>query len=117
MASTADELVTFYARALPGEIFRYPRLSPPSATPLVEGRDRPDCRSGSTRLSKGGSLDAFSDHVLSAAGGMYVAQRWVYFAVILNWSDDEGGSVASVGPTFTSVVHAAFTMIRDRLGA
>ncbi len=48
---------------------------------------------------------------------MYVADRWVYFAVILNWSSDEGGSVATVGPTFISVAHAAFTMIRDRLGA
>ena len=48
---------------------------------------------------------------------MCVAQRWVYFAVILNWTDAEAGTVASVGPTFISVTHAAFTMIRERLGA
>ena len=72
---------------------------------------------GVNAFLKGGSLDAFTDHVLSAAGGMYLAQRWVYFAVILNWSNDEGGSVASVGPAFASVGHAAFTAIRDRLGA
>jgi hypothetical protein len=48
---------------------------------------------------------------------MYAAQRWVYFAMILNWSSAEAGTVASVGPTFTAVTHAAFTMIRDRLGA
>ena len=72
---------------------------------------------GVNSFVKGGSLDAFADHVLSVAGGMYVAQRWVYFAVILNWSDYDGGSVASVGPAFVSVGHAAFTAIRDRLGA
>ena len=72
---------------------------------------------GVNTFVKGGSLDAFSDHVLSAAGGMYVAQRWVYFAVILNWDDAEAGTVASVGPAFVTVMHAAFTTIRDRLSA
>ena len=118
MASTADELVAFYARALPGELFRYPET-------LSAFRDALSLKDeiaqilplGVNTFIKGGSLDAFSDHVLSAAGGMYVAQRWVYFAVILNWTDEEAGSVASVGPAFTTVAHAAFTAIRDRLGA
>jgi beta-lactamase class A len=118
MASTADELVSFYTRALAGELFRYPET-------LVAFRDMLSLKDeiakvlplGVNAFLKGGSLDAFSDHVLSAAGGMYVAQRWVYFAVILNWTDDEAGTVASVGPAFVSVGHAAFTSIRDRLGA
>ena len=33
------------------------------------------------------------------------------------WDDAEAGTVASVGPAFTFVMHAAFTMIRDRLSA
>lgn len=48
---------------------------------------------------------------------MYAAQRWVYFALILNWSDAEAGTVASVSPAFLDVTHAAFTTIRDRLSA
>jgi beta-lactamase class A len=117
MASTADELVSFYSRALPGEIFRYPETLAAFREVLsLKDEIAQILPLGVNTFVKGGSLDAFSDHVLSAAGGMYVAQRWVYFAVILNWSDEEGGSVASVGPTFTSVAHAAFTSIRDRLG-
>src|SRR5215212_10113438 len=118
MASTADELVDFYSRALPGELFRYPET-------LAVFREMLSLKDeiaqilplGVNAFLKGGSLDAFSDHVLSAAGGVYAAQRWVYFAVILNWTDAEAGTVASVGPTFVSVAHAAFTAIRDRLGA
>jgi beta-lactamase class A len=118
MASSADDLVAFYARALTGEIFRYNET-------LVAFRDFLSLKDeiaqifplGVNAFVKGGSLDAFSDHVLSAAGGMYAAQRWVYFAVILNWDDAEAGTVASVGPAFTTVMHAVFTMIRDRLGA
>src|SRR5215218_7057503 len=118
MASTADDLVSFYARALPGELFRYPETLAAFRTTLsLKDEINQIFPLGVNSFVKGGSLDAFSDHVLSVAGGIYVAQRWVYFAVILNWSDDEAGSVGSVAPTFTSVGHAAFTTIRDRLGA
>lgn len=118
MASTADELVAFYSRVLLGELFRYPETLVVFRTMLsLKDEIAQILPLGVNTFLKGGSLDAFSDHVLTAAGGMYVAQRWVYFAVILNWSDAEGGTVASVGPAFTSVAHPAFAMIRDRLGA
>ena len=118
MASTADELVDFYSRALPGELFGYPEtLSVFREMLSLKDEIAQILPLGVNAFLKGGSLDAFSDHVLSAAGGVYAAQRWVYFAVILNWTDDEAGTVASVGPTFVSVAHAAFTAIRDRLGA
>lgn len=118
MASTADELVAFYSRLLLGELFRYPETLVVFRTMLsLKDEIAQILPLGVNTFLKGGSLDAFSDHVLAAAGGMYVAQRWVYFAVILNWSDAEGGTVASVGPAFASVGHTAFTMIRDRLGA
>ena len=118
MASSADDLVAFYSRALPGELFQFPEtLAAFRAILSLEDEIAQIFPLGVNSFVKGGSLDAFSDHVLSAAGGMYVAQRWVYFALILNWDDAEAGSVASVGPAFTTVTHAAFTAIRDRLSA
>jgi len=118
MASSADDLVAFYARALSGEIFRYNETLAAFRTVLsLQDEIAQIFPLGVNSFVKGGSLDAFTDHVLSAAGGMYVAQRWVYFAVILNWNDTEAGTVGSVGPTFVAVMHAAFTMIRDRLSA
>jgi beta-lactamase class A len=118
MASTADELVDFYTQILLGQLFRYPEtLVHFRAMLALKDEIAQILPLGVNTFLKGGSLDAFSDHVLSAAGGMYVAQRWVYFAMIFNWSDAEGGSVAAVAPTFASVAHSAFTTIRDRLGA
>jgi len=118
MASTADDLVAMYARALPGELFRYPEtLSAFRTTLALKDEIAQIVPLGANAFLKGGSLDAFSDHVLSVAGGMYLAERWVYFAIILNWTDAEAGMVASVGPVFASVTHAAFTAIRDRLSA
>ena len=110
--------MSFYARALPGEIFRYHETHVAFREMLsLKDEIAQIFPLGVNTFVKGGSLDAFTDHVLSAAGGMFAAQRWVYFAVILNWDDAEAGTVASVGPAFVSVMHAAFTMIRDRLSA
>jgi beta-lactamase class A len=118
MASTADELVAFYSRVLLGELFHYHEtLVAFRAMLALKDQIAQIFPLGVNTFLKGGSLDAFSDHVLSAAGGMYAAQRWVYFALILNWDDAQAGTVASVGPAFTSVTYAAFSMIRDRLGA
>ncbi|MFN8591161.1 MAG: serine hydrolase [Thermomicrobiales bacterium] len=118
MASTAGELVAFYSRVLLGELFRYPEtLTTFRAMLSLKDQIAQILPLGVDTFVKGGSMDAFTDHVLSAAGGMYVAERWVYFALILNWDSSQAGTVAEVGPAFTSVTHAAFTMIRDRLGA
>jgi beta-lactamase class A len=118
MASSADDLVAFYGRALTGEIFRYSETLAAFHEMLsLKDEIAQIFPLGVNTFVKGGSLDAFTDHVLSAAGGMFAAQRWVYFAVILNWDDAEAGTVASVGPTFVAVMRAAFTMIRDRLSA
>ena len=118
MASTANELVAFYSHVLLGQLYRYPEtLVAFRAMLALKDEIAQLLPLGVNTFLKGGSLDAFSDHVLSAAGGMYVAQRWVYFAVILNWTDAEAGSVATVAPSFVSVANAAFTTIRDRLGA
>ena len=104
MASSANDLVSFYARALSGEIFRYSETLAAFRTILsLKDEIAQIFPLGVNAFVKGGSLDAFSDHVLSAAGGMYAAQRWVYFAVILNWNDAEagtdGGAPAQWAPT------------------
>jgi beta-lactamase class A len=118
MASTPDELVSFYSRALPGELFRYPEtltvFRSILALPDLIGQMMP---LGLNAFLKGGSLDATPDHALSMAGGLYVPDRWVYFAFIVNWTDDEAGLVAEVGPAFLTAGHQVFTLVRDRLGS
>jgi hypothetical protein len=37
--------------------------------------------------------------VLSAASGISFRERWVYFALIANWTAEEGGTNVEVQPT------------------
>jgi beta-lactamase class A len=117
MASTPDDLVAFYSQALPGALFRYPEtlalfrsiLSLPDIIRQVMPL-------GVNGFLKGGSLDATPDHALSLAGGLYVPDRWVYFAFIVNWTDEDAGLVAEVGPGFAAAARQVFTLVHDRLG-
>jgi beta-lactamase class A len=86
MASTPDDFVSFYSRALQGEFFEHPETllvfreilmladAIPQAIPL-----------GATAFMKGGSIDANPSHALCLAGGMFFCGRWAYTAMMLNW--------------------------------
>jgi beta-lactamase class A len=117
MASTANELVSFYSRALQGEFFTYPETLTEFRTMLAMGDMSMCFPLGVNGFGKGGSIDFSGSHVLTFAGGLYTADRWVYFALLTNWLDAEGGhSLEERGPTI-EVVRSIFTVVRDRLGA
>ena|GEM_PF-6690312 len=48
---------------------------------------------------------------------MYVPDRWVYFALLINWTDAEAGPAAEVRPAYLAAAATIFTLVRDRLGA
>jgi beta-lactamase class A len=116
MASTPQEMISFYARALQGEFFQYAETldvfrqilaiadAVLRAVPL-----------GVNGFGKGGSIDFEGSHVLNFAGGLYVPNRWVYFTLFLNWTDDEGGDTGVVTEAYLSAAQTIFTLIRDRL--
>ena len=121
MASTPNELVSFYARALQGEFFRYAETlavfrailgladSVPASVPL-----------GANGFGKGGSIDIEesegASHVLTFAGGLYVPDRWVYFALLQNWTDADAGPTSEVMGAYIAAARTIFTLVRDRLG-
>jgi beta-lactamase class A len=87
LASSADDFVSFYSRALQGTFFNNPAtlaeyrriLSLGDAIWLVP------LPLGLSAFCKGGSIDVPGFHCLCVPGGMYFNHRWVYFAIILNW--------------------------------
>jgi beta-lactamase class A len=87
LASSADDFVSFYSRALQGTFFNNPAtlgeyrriLSLGDAIWLVP------LPLGLSAFCKGGSIDVPGFHCLCVAGGMFFSHRWVYFAIILNW--------------------------------
>ena len=87
MASTADDLVSFYSRALQGGFFQpqrdlneFRRIS--SLANAIYQLPMP---LGVSAFVKGGSIDIPGFHCLSAPGGMFFSDRWVYFAMTINW--------------------------------
>ncbi len=115
MASTPREMVSFYSRALQGEFFQYAETLEIFRQILAIGdavlRSVP---LGANGFGKGGSIDFESSHVLTFAGGLYVPDRWVYFALFSNWTDDEGGDTGAVQGDYIAAARTIFTLIRDR---
>lgn len=87
MASTADDMVSYYSRALQGELFSHPEtltelrriLSLGDAIYLLP------LPLGVSAYVKGGSIDVPGFHAVCAPGGMFFSNRWVYFTLTLNW--------------------------------
>ena len=116
MASTANELVSFYARALPGEFFQYRETLEVFRSILAIGDAvLLSMPLGVSGFGKGGSIDFDGSHVLTFAGGVYVPDRWVYFAMLLNWTESEGGLSTEVLGSYIGAARAILTLVRDRL--
>jgi beta-lactamase class A len=116
MASTPDDLVSFFSRALQGEFFQYEEtlgvFRAILSTADAIARTMP---LGVSAFGKGGSFDLNQEYALSFAGGVYVPDRWVYFSLIINWTAAEAGSLSDVEPLFVAAGHTIFTLVRDRL--
>jgi hypothetical protein len=63
---------------------------------------------------KGGSIDFATEHALCLAGGMWVPKRWIYFGMMINWTN--GSPVAEVQQPFGETANKIFTWVRDGLG-
>ena len=116
MASSPDDFVSFYSRALQGAFFN-------NAATLAEFRrilTMPDTISrvvplGANGFLKAGSVDAGGSHGLSIAGGMYFPDRWVYFATLINW-DRAGESDPETAAAFGEATRKALSLVAEALG-
>jgi len=117
MAVSPHDFVSFYSRALQGEFFAHPETLVTFRSVLALADAIPFAFPlGVNGFVKGGSIDFAGEHALSLAGGMYVPDRWVYFSMIINWTDAEAGPVAEVLPRFATTAMTIFTWLRDELG-
>jgi beta-lactamase class A len=113
MASTPDDLVSFYARALQGEFFRYPEtLAQFRATLMLAGAIPQSMPLGVNAFLKGGSLAFRPEYALSLAGGLYLPNRWLYFALIYNWTDADGDSTPR---PYEDAIKRIFALVHDHL--
>src|SRR5262249_38257792 len=87
LASSADELVSYYLGALQGEFFTHGENLNEFRRILTVGDFiyLVPLPAGVSAYAKSGNADAPGFHARSIAGGLFVGDQWVYFAFVINW--------------------------------
>lgn len=118
LASSADDLVSFYQRALAGRLFAEKSTLAEFKRILLTNTFFPDDTVG---YGKGGSGDWVAErtdvadfHALSYAGQMVVNATPVTFCFVVNWSSVNPKSTSEdLAPAFTDVIKGTMTAIKQ----
>jgi beta-lactamase class A len=116
LASSADDFVSYYSRALQGEFFKHKETLHEfrRILTLCDFIYLIPVPLGVSAYAKSGNADTPDFHARSFAGGMFVSGRWVYFAFIINWyasSPDDPETVER----FFSAIHEALKGLKELL--
>lgn len=118
LASSADDFVNYYSRALQGEFFKNKEtlnefrriLSIGDAIWLLP------LPLGVSAFCKGGSIDVAGFHAVCAPGGMLFDNRWVYFCLAINWYAKAETDVDTV-KAFAAAGSRALQLVKNLLSA
>jgi beta-lactamase class A len=116
LASSGDDLVSFYARSLQGEFFRNSQTLDEYRRILTLGDAATLAPNNVKTFSKGGSIDVPGFHCLCIPGAMAFNDRWVYYAFIINWYDVKLTDPDTVA-AFIDTTRKALALTRDGLSA
>lgn len=116
LASTAEDFVTYYSQALRGRFFRQRDTLQEfrRVLTLCDFIYLIPVPLGVSAYGKSGNADAPGFHARSFAGGMFFAGRWVYFAFLLNWYEQEADDPRTV-KRFFAAINEALTRVKDAL--
>jgi hypothetical protein len=71
---------------------------------------------GVNAFMKGGSIDLTPDHILCLAGGLFIPDYgWVYFGMMINWTEADTPNASVVIKNFTDTVRRIFTWMHKAL--
>ena len=116
LASSPDDLVSYYSRALQGAFFKH-------AETLHEFRRiltlcdfiyLVPLPLGVSAYAKSGNADIAGFHARSIAGGMHFGSRWVYFAFGINWYAQADADQKTVRQFFAAI-NKALTLVKGSL--
>jgi beta-lactamase class A len=115
LASSANDLVSYYSRALVGDFFLNDKTTAEFQRILsLAGAVRLFVPLGATGFGKGGSIDYPGDHAVSYAGGMFFSKRWVFSAFTIKWDAPAEDDPATV-KAWIDAVAAALKLVFDAL--
>jgi beta-lactamase class A len=118
LASSTDDFVSYYSRALQGQFFRHPETLREfrRILTLCDFIYLVRLPLGVSAYAKGGNADTKDFHARSIAGGISFAGHWVHFAFIINWyaaSQDDPETVSQ----FFSAIHKSLTRLKNSLSS
>jgi beta-lactamase class A len=116
LASSSDDLVSYYSRALQGEFFKHNETLHEfrRILSLCEFIYLIPVPLGVSAYAKSGDADIPGFHARSFAGGMFVSGHWVYYSFILNWDASGADDPETVG-RFFSAIHESLKGLKELL--
>jgi beta-lactamase class A len=116
LASSADDLVDFYAKALQGKYFQHEETLNEYRAILWLGDviQLLPVPLGASAYAKGGSVDVPGFHALCAAGAMNFDDVWVYFCFTINWTAPAETDPATV-MAWAAAASKALQLVKDGL--
>lgn len=116
LASSADDFISYYSRALQGAFFEHTETLKEFRRILAMG----DAISllplplGVSAFCKGGSIDIPGFHTVCAPGALFFDERWVYFCLAINWYAAALTDNDTV-KAFASAASRALALVKDGL--
>lgn len=116
LASSADDFISYYTRALQGEFFKNKETLHEFRRILAMGDAiwLVPLPLGVSAFCKGGSIDVAGFHAVCAPGAMLFDERWVYFCVAINWYAKAVTDPATVSE-FAAAASQALTVVKEAL--
>jgi beta-lactamase class A len=116
LASSADDLVSYYSRSLQGAFFKNPETLNQFREILAMGDAiwLVPLPLGVSAFVKGGSIDVPGFHALCVPGAMFFDNRWVYFCLTINWFAPALSDPATV-VAFATAASKALQIVKNAL--
>jgi len=117
-ASSPDDLVSFFSRALQGSFFSHQETLFQFRRILLLGDINylVPFPLGLSVLGKAGYADIPDAHARSIAGAVYFPDRWVYFSMVLNWDAEQVDDPETV-KAFYAAIHKSILLLQRCLSS
>ena len=118
LASSADDLVSYYSRALQGAFFEHRETLNEfrRILTLCDFIYLVPLPLGISAYAKSGNADTEGFHARCIAGGMFFSDQWVYFAFVINWFAEAPTDPDTVD-RFFAAIHKALEIVKRRRSA
>jgi beta-lactamase class A len=116
LASSADDFVSYYSRALRGRLFAHEQTLSQFREVLAMGDAiwLLPLPLGVSAFVKGGSIDTPGFHAVCVPGGMLFENRWVFFSMAINWESPAETDPATV-QAFLTAGSRALQLVKNAL--